>query len=89
MQRLPGADWLSERLLGIARERSLPTFERESFVDWFAARGPEVPEHEADRKALVFPDTYTNYNYPDAGKATVRVLEAAGVHVELAPFRLA
>jgi Fe-S oxidoreductase len=83
MQRLPGAGWVTEQVLGIARERTLPEFERQSFVDWFAERGPQVPEGEADRRALVFPDTYTNYSHPDAGKAAVRVLEAAGVHVDV------
>jgi FAD/FMN-containing dehydrogenase/Fe-S oxidoreductase len=82
-QQLPGAGWLAEKVVGVARERTLPTFERESFVDWFAARGPRVPEREADRRALVFPDTYTNYSHPDAGKAAVQVLEAAGVHVDV------
>jgi len=82
-QKFPGAGWLTEKVVGVARERTLPTFERESFVDWFAARGPQVSEDEADRRALVFPDTYTNYSHPDAGKAAVRVLEAAGVHVDV------
>jgi Fe-S oxidoreductase len=81
---LPGARALLERTAGIARERSLPTFHRESFEDWFDARGgPGVPRSEADRRALLFPDTYTNYNHPEAGKAAVRVLEAAGVHVRV------
>jgi FAD/FMN-containing dehydrogenase/Fe-S oxidoreductase len=82
-QKLPGAGWVVEKVVGVARERTLPTFERESFVDWFAARGPQVSEREADRRALVFPDTYTNYSHPDAGRAAVRVLEAAGVHVDV------
>ncbi|MFC7142534.1 FAD-binding and (Fe-S)-binding domain-containing protein [Halosimplex aquaticum] len=83
LQKLPGSGLVAERLLGIARERTLPTFERESFVDWFAGREAAVPESEAERKALVFPDTYTNYSHPEAGKAAVRVLEAAGVHVDV------
>jgi FAD/FMN-containing dehydrogenase/Fe-S oxidoreductase len=79
---LPGAQWLTEKTLGIARERSLPTFHRETFVDWFEARGgAAVPEADAKRRALVLPDTFTNYNHPAIGRATVRVLEAAGVHV--------
>ncbi|MFB6152349.1 MAG: FAD-linked oxidase C-terminal domain-containing protein [Haloarculaceae archaeon] len=82
-QELPGSGWLGEKLVGVASERTLPSFERESFVDWFAARGPEVPEEEADAKVLVFPDTYTNYSHPEAGRAAVRVLEAANVHVQV------
>ncbi|KOX95437.1 MULTISPECIES: FAD-binding and (Fe-S)-binding domain-containing protein [Halorubrum] len=82
--KLPGARAVMEKTLGIARERSLPTFERESLQDWFAARGPQVPESEATRKAVLFPDTYTNFSHPEIGKATVRVLEAANVHVAVA-----
>ncbi|MFW5938442.1 MAG: (Fe-S)-binding protein, partial [Halanaeroarchaeum sp.] len=33
---------------------------------------------------IVFADTYTNYSRVDVGKATIRVLEAANVHVQLA-----
>jgi FAD/FMN-containing dehydrogenase/Fe-S oxidoreductase len=82
-QSLPGADWLGERLLGIAPERDLPAFRRESLVDWFDERGPKVSEAEADRKVVLYPDTYTNYSHPEPGKAAVRVLEAAGVHVQV------
>ncbi|RKD89106.1 FAD-binding and (Fe-S)-binding domain-containing protein [Halopiger aswanensis] len=80
---LPGADLLAEKTLGIARERDLPSFASESFEAWFADRGPRVPLAEADRKVLLFPDTYTNYNHPRAGKAAVQVLETAGVHVRI------
>ncbi|WP_254274461.1 FAD-binding and (Fe-S)-binding domain-containing protein [Haloarcula marina] len=82
--KLPGARAVMEKTLGIARERSLPTFERESLQDWFAARGPKVSAAEADRKAVLFPDTYTNFSHPAVGKAAVRVLEAANVHVDVA-----
>jgi FAD/FMN-containing dehydrogenase/Fe-S oxidoreductase len=81
LPKLPGAGALTEKLLGIARERDLPTFERRSLVDRMADREPGVAEAEAERKALVFPDTYTNYSDPDIGMAAVRALEAAGVHV--------
>ncbi|USZ68546.1 FAD-binding protein [Halorussus salilacus] len=81
---LPGARTAMEKALGIARERSLPTFHRESFEDWFESRGgSRVPESDAARTVALFPDAYTNYNHPDAGRAAVRVLEAAGVHVRV------
>jgi FAD/FMN-containing dehydrogenase/Fe-S oxidoreductase len=87
---LPGARRVMERTLGVARERSLPTFRRETLVDRFEARGgAAVPEAEADRKVLLFPDVYTTYSHPAPGMSAVRVLEAAGVHVavpdDLAP----
>ncbi|WP_275737177.1 FAD-binding and (Fe-S)-binding domain-containing protein [Halorhabdus sp. SVX81] len=82
-QRLPGRRAIQEKVLGIARERDFPTFYRETFVDWFAGHEPQVSAAEADRKVLLFPDSFSNYNRPQAGKAAVRVLEAAGVHVDV------
>ncbi|ELY43760.1 FAD-binding and (Fe-S)-binding domain-containing protein [Natronorubrum tibetense] len=80
--KLPGARKLLEATVGIDSSRSLPTFHANTFRDWFEHRGgSRVGEAEADRKAVVYPDTYTNYNHPAAGKAAVRVLEAANVHV--------
>ena len=82
--KLPGAGVLAEKVLGIAKERELPTFESESLRDWFDARGgARVSRAEADRDVLLFPDVYTTYTNPEAGKAAVRVLEATNCHVEI------
>jgi Fe-S oxidoreductase len=82
--KLPGSGWLLEKTLGIAAERSLPTYASQSFEAWFEKRGGAlVAEEEAVRRALLFPDTYTNYNHPEAGRAAVRALEAADVHVRV------
>ncbi len=84
LPKLPGAGLLMEQVVGIASERSLPEYRRETLQAWYADRGPEVAESEARSKALLFPDTYTNFMHPEVGKDAVRVLEAAGVHVRLA-----
>ncbi|MFC7251126.1 FAD-binding and (Fe-S)-binding domain-containing protein [Halomicroarcula sp. GCM10025324] len=81
--KVPGARTVLEKTVGIASDRTLPTFERATLQDWFDDREPRVSETEADRKAVLFPDTYTNYSHPEIGRAAVRVLEAAGVHVRL------
>jgi FAD/FMN-containing dehydrogenase/Fe-S oxidoreductase len=84
LPKLPGAGVAIEKALGIARERDLPTFHRRSFLDWFEDRGgAAVPEGEASSRVLLFPDTYTTYNHPAAGKAAVRALEAADIHVRI------
>ena len=73
-----------ERVAGIDRRRELPSFARESFVDWFERRGgAAVPPERAAREAVVYPDTATNYASVDRGKATVRALEALDVHVRV------
>jgi len=81
---LPGARAAMAELLGIAPDRDLPTFRRTTFRDWFDTRGgAAVPRRQADRWALLFPDAYTNYSYPEPGMAAVRTLEAASVHVDV------
>ncbi|WP_226482544.1 FAD-binding and (Fe-S)-binding domain-containing protein [Natrinema amylolyticum] len=82
LPKLPGARKALEVTLGIDSDRPLPTFHAKTFRDWFHERGgARVREADAIRKVVLYPDTYTNYSHPDAGKAAVRVLEAAGVHV--------
>ncbi|WP_435333929.1 LUD domain-containing protein [Haloarchaeobius sp. TZWWS8] len=86
----PVSNWLAstgpvraamERVAGIDCRRELPSFQRETLVSWFDARGPTVPESEATREAVLYPDLYTNHVLVDRGKAAVRALEALGVRV--------
>ncbi|WP_255196408.1 FAD-binding and (Fe-S)-binding domain-containing protein [Halorarius litoreus] len=80
---LPGSGLLAEKTLGIAREASFPRFAGQSFAAWYAERGPAITHEDADRTALLFPDTYSNYVDPSVAKAAVAVLEAANVRVEV------
>ncbi|WP_248903896.1 FAD-binding and (Fe-S)-binding domain-containing protein [Halocatena marina] len=83
LTQIPGARRVLEQI-GIAPDRALPPFTRESFEDWFEARGgSHVPPSQADARVVLFPDTYTNYCYPEPGIAAVKTLEAAAVHIEL------
>jgi len=81
--KLPGSGLLMEKTLGIARERKLPKFTRNTFQKWGRSRTPTVQIFEASRKALLLADPFINYTQPEVGKAAVRVLESAGVHVEI------
>ncbi|MGM0606290.1 MAG: FAD-binding and (Fe-S)-binding domain-containing protein [Halobacteriota archaeon] len=82
--KLPGARAIMEKVAGIAPERELPPFRNESLRDWFEARGgSRVNPAEAVDTVVLFPDTYTNYSYPEAGKAAIEVLETAGIRVEI------
>ncbi|SDR07053.1 FAD-binding and (Fe-S)-binding domain-containing protein [Natronobacterium texcoconense] len=80
---VPGARTVLERTVGIASDRTLPTFRRESLVEWFANRGSRVDPDRAVDRVVLYPDTYTNYSNPTPGKAAVQVLESAGVHVAI------
>jgi len=82
--KVPGARAVMDAIAGIAPDRELPTFRSESFEEWFESRGGStISAAEATDTVVLFPDTYTNYSYPAAGKAAVEVLESAGVRVEV------
>jgi Fe-S oxidoreductase len=74
---------LGKRLGGVAPERDLPPPARQPFTRWFRRRGaPLVTDRAGDRpQVLLWPDTFTNFFTPSAGRAAVRVLEAAGYEV--------
>ena len=77
---------LMDRFLGVDRRRQLPPLVRPTFEEWFRARS--LPAGAARRgKALLLNDTFTNFHYPEVGKAAVRVLEAAGFEVGLTQLR--
>ncbi|MFP8889664.1 LUD domain-containing protein [Natrialbaceae archaeon A-CW2] len=76
---------LVDRFVGIDSRRPLPSFQRETLVDWFDGRGPRVSAADADREVVLYPDTYTNYVDVERGKAAVRVLESLSVHVKIPP----
>jgi iron-sulfur cluster protein len=78
--------WAMDRWLGVAPERTLPQFERQSFREWFQKRGgASVAPTDAAREAVLYPDVYTNYIDTGRGRAAVRTLEALDVHVRVPP----
>ncbi|MHC3439507.1 FAD-binding and (Fe-S)-binding domain-containing protein [Natrialbaceae archaeon A-gly3] len=81
--QVPGSRRVLERAVGIAPERTLPSFRGESLVSWFDSRGSRVDPATATDRVVLFPDTYTNYTDHGPGKAAVEVLEAANVHVRI------
>ena len=77
--------WMMEKFFGIDRRRSLPSFSRVTFVQWFNQRRSS-PEGNRP-KVVFFYDTFTNYNYPQVGQSVVEILESAGFDVILPPKR--
>ena len=80
--RLGPVKWLLERVAGIDRRRQMPPFAGETFRDWFRSRSPEGKGDLG--QVVLFDDCFTNYNYPEVGRAAAEVLEKAGFEVILA-----
>ena len=60
--------------IGIDCRRGLIPFAEERFSTWFRNRKIESRGPYTD-KILLFIDTFTEYNYPEIGKAAVKILE--------------
>lgn len=78
---LPFARRMMESRLGIDRRRRLPPFASQTFEQWFRARGGSPDSAAWNGRAILFPDTFTNYNHPELGRAAVKVIEALGYQV--------
>ena len=93
----PVSNWLLEseggrdlldRYAGIDRRRKLPPFASQTFEQWFRARNGHDTTVGAGLKparprggVVLVPDTFTNYNHPELGRAAVKVLERLGYSV--------
>ncbi|MBT4093572.1 MAG: FAD-binding protein, partial [Nitrospinaceae bacterium] len=73
---------LMERFMGVDKRRELSPLVSETFEEWFRSRPSGVKSTRG--KVLFMNDTFTNFHHPEVGKATIRVLEAAGFEVQLA-----
>ncbi len=68
------AKWLG----GIASQRRMPPFARQTFRDWYRKRPPRNVNGPV---VLLWADTFNNYFHPEIAKAAVEVLEATGHQV--------
>lgn len=66
--------------IGVHPKRTLPAYAAQPFSAWFKKRA-QTQNPPATRRVLFFNDTWCEYNYPEIGQATVKVLEAAGYQV--------
>lgn len=85
--RSPAGRAMQERI-GIHPERQLSPYATKTFEQWWETHRrrrerqraePEIRERRGE--VVYFHDTFTTYNFPRVGRATVRLLEAAGFDV--------
>ena len=79
----PAFKWALEKLAGIDRRRTLPTFAAGSLHRWFRKHTPDARAGSRG-SVILLDDCFTTYNAPEVGRSAVRVLEAGGYRVELA-----
>ncbi|MHB8621256.1 MAG: anaerobic glycerol-3-phosphate dehydrogenase subunit C [Chloroflexota bacterium] len=77
---------LMEKALGIHRDRLLPKYHAQTFVDWFNKR-PRPSIHDPIARVALFYTCPVNYNDPEVGQAVVKVLEHNHVEVDVVQER--
>jgi Fe-S oxidoreductase len=85
MMRLPIIKWAFDRFVGIDKRRQFPHFAPQTFETWFKKRKKRDSKAPAapPKKVVLFHDTYLNYNDPQIGIATTKILRAAGYEIIL------
>ena len=76
---------LLERLVGLDRRRTLPSFVGyQNFRRWFGSHQQTTRNaHQSLGKVILLDDCFTTFNHPEIGRSAVTLLEAAGYEVEL------
>lgn len=80
VNRAPIVSSIVKKFIGVAPQRRMPAFARETFKHWFARR---PRKKQSGRRVILWPDTFNNFFHPDTAKAAVEVLEHAGFDVDL------
>jgi FAD/FMN-containing dehydrogenase/Fe-S oxidoreductase len=81
---VPGIAALAKLVAGVDRHRKLPRFAETTFRAGLIADVPDLGgAREAERRVVLFADTFTEGFAPSQGTAALRVLQAAGYTVEV------
>jgi FAD/FMN-containing dehydrogenase/Fe-S oxidoreductase len=96
INRAPITSSVAKRFMGIAPQRSIPSFAPQSFKAWFRRNRPSsmvarsrqgancaVRDGRAvhSNRVILWPDTFNNFFHPETAKAAVEVLEDVGFDV--------
>ena len=74
---LPGASWLSEKVLGLSARRQLPRWRR----DYFSPPIEDAPVTQDQPEVVLWVDTFNHCFDTENANAALAVLKAAGYHV--------
>lgn len=72
-----------QKFAGFDARRELPEYAAEPFYKWFAKNNQQHLKH-AQRKVVLFADTYLNFHEPHVGMSAVQLLNSCGYEVILA-----
>ncbi len=77
----PGISIIMKKIAGLAPERKIPKFAKQTFRNWFNKRSKGKKQN--GKKVILWPDTFNNFLLPETGVAAALFLENAGYNVVL------
>ncbi len=72
--------FVNEKLFGISRQRNLPKYATQNLSDWAKTNN----FFKAEKRVVLFADTYINYHETDLGIDTIKLLNKCGFEVIVA-----
>ncbi|HVX42121.1 MAG TPA: FAD-binding and (Fe-S)-binding domain-containing protein [Gemmatimonadaceae bacterium] len=79
----PGLSAIAKRAAGMAPERTIPRFAPRTFSSWFRATRGTSAHDDAQKRVILWPDTFNDHFYPETLAAAVDAIESAGWTVVL------
>lgn len=80
MTQKPGFSRVLKAMLGVPAARHIPSYAEKSFKERLEAH---PHRKQSPRRVILWPDTFSNYFYPEIGLAAVEVLESLGYQVHV------
>jgi Fe-S oxidoreductase len=87
--RVPGLAALSEKLLGLSRQRSLPQWQRKTFFNTMPRTATREEVLRATKPVVLFVDTFNGYFESENASSALKVLQTAGYTVHIASKTIA
>jgi glycerol-3-phosphate dehydrogenase subunit C len=72
---------LMEKVVGIHRDKLLPSFAAQPFADWVKAEEAREPAPDEGDPVVLFATCFVNHNKPEVGQAAYRVLRHNGCRI--------
>ena len=72
---------MAKKILGVAKERTLPTIHIDSLKSWYTKH--YIPKKSENRSVILFCDEFTNWNDTHIGIKTIQLLQALNYDVQM------
>jgi len=81
LSKMSLSKFMAEKIFNIHRERNLPEFAHQTFVDWYCKHNTSTYTGQTSGTVVLLVDIFTNYHEPEVAKSALEVLKRLGYNV--------